>query len=86
MQLPLCIIGHRASPHARFFCPLCPTRRRIRRRQSHQGEFWQECLANQRQVKERCSFNAASNAYMISINEAMGFRARAGWTNWQVVL
>ncbi|MGI5246840.1 GNAT family N-acetyltransferase [Dactylosporangium sp. CA-139066] len=29
------------------------------------------------------TFNAASNSFMISINEAMGFRFREYWSNWQ---
>ncbi|HTJ36405.1 MAG TPA: GNAT family N-acetyltransferase [Dactylosporangium sp.] len=29
------------------------------------------------------TFNAASNSFMIAINEAMGFRLRELWSNWQ---
>ncbi|MEE6259233.1 GNAT family N-acetyltransferase [Plantactinospora sonchi] len=32
------------------------------------------------------TYNAATNGYMISINEALGFRAVGGLTSWQVTL
>jgi GNAT superfamily N-acetyltransferase len=41
-------------------------------------------LAHEPAVENIDTWNAAVNKHMISINEAIGFRAVDGWTNWQL--
>lgn len=43
-------------------------------------------MAHEPQVRAIDTFNAASNSYMIAINEVLGFRLADHWENWQVTL
>jgi GNAT superfamily N-acetyltransferase len=42
--------------------------------------------AHEPELRTVYTWNAASNAHMIAINEAMGFRAVDGWCEWQLRL
>nr|MDT0660248.1 GNAT family N-acetyltransferase [Micromonospora sp. DSM 115978] len=49
-------------------------------------ENLRHAMAGEPELRAIDTWNAAENQHMISINEAIGFRTRDGWHNWQLVL
>lgn len=47
-------------------------------------ENLRHAVAGEPELRYIDTWNAASNGYMISINEAMGFRSVDSWNNWQL--
>ncbi|MGQ5259369.1 GNAT family N-acetyltransferase [Micromonospora sp. ZYX-F-536] len=43
-------------------------------------------LTHEQEVRVIDTFNAASNSYMVAINERLGFRPVDSWNNWQLTL
>ncbi|MFF4878394.1 GNAT family N-acetyltransferase [Micromonospora sp. NPDC000668] len=43
-------------------------------------------LTHEQAVRVIDTFNAASNSYMVAINERLGFRPVDSWSNWQLTL
>ncbi|MFC4016863.1 GNAT family N-acetyltransferase [Micromonospora sp. GCM10011542] len=43
-------------------------------------------LTHEQSVRVIDTFNAASNSYMVAINERLGFRPVDSWNNWQLTL
>ena len=43
-------------------------------------------MAHEPELRVIATWNAASNDYMIAINEALGFRVMDTWHNWQLTL
>ncbi|MDG4833701.1 GNAT family N-acetyltransferase [Solwaraspora sp. WMMD1047] len=49
-------------------------------------ENLRHAMAGEPELRAIDTWNAAENQHMIAINEAIGFRARDGWHNWQLNL